>query len=533
MLRKIIALFFVASLPGWGAACTLAATAPLSTATWTGSGCTGAFTPGNGDTVIIPNGKTLTVDQNWTIGASGANNTTAAILVNGTGQVEISGGITLRTRGDMLTASPSGSITNAYVLDAGSALVFDSSQAISPTTTRYREGNVFAAYQGFAANGTSGSHVTITSDNTNGALNGQFRSGDNTVGGAASCGNDCTLGGLIFVARYTDFSHIGDGNAFGEAFVWNWGAGGGGINDPYTMQHDTFDYVGVNEAHVQALTAILIDSNVFTNSPGKSNMFFWGNATTGTLPVISNNVFDKRFNDVDGHCNGGGAYEGVTFSGNYFAESFCASGGVTLAVHDNFVRLLDYSDRLKYNSSISGEYIFVDVTGEDNAHLIGLPRTVTSSASGLVTEIPDDWSADSGELIEDGAQIAGISTTWKNIIQVPSKTGNETMELTSFTSTVPLSDWGPVYMNHNTLPGGIGFHAMQQTNESGAQLEALGSLESNLQWGVGPRYYKVGTVEKDYGVVNISGTAVAWVSGTTFTAGGGNGTRMQIPAASG
>jgi hypothetical protein len=496
MLRKIIALFFVASLPGWGAACTLAATAPLSTATWTGSGCTGAFTPGNGDTVIIPNGKTLTVDQNWTIGASGANNTTAAILVNGTGQVEISGGITLRTRGDMLTASPSGSITNAYVLDAGSALIFDSSQAVSPTTTRYREGNVFAAYQGFAANGTSGVHVTITSDNTNGALNGQFRSGDNTVGSNyRACGDPCNLGGLIFVARYTDFSHIGDGNAFGEAFAWNWAAGGGGINDPYTMQHDTFDYVGVNSAYVQAITALLIDSNVFTNSLGTSNMLLWGHATTGTLPVISNNVFDKRFNDGDGGCNGNGAYVGVTFSGNYFANGVCPNPSSTsLAVSDNFMRLVDYMDRVDYTGSVLGDYFFVDAMGADNVHLFGLPVDVTSTATGLIWEVPDDYTTDSGEAVGTWSKTVGHGTVVQNAIEVPSKTGIGTMELSAFTSARPDPTWGPLSLLHNTWPASHSF-GMMQMNEGGAALAPVAALESNLAWSTGGTYCKVSTFD--------------------------------------
>ena len=516
--------------------------ADSSHANWTGDGCKRiGYVPANGDTVVIPNGFHLTVDRNWTIGASGASNTTAAVQTNTSGLVEVSSGVTLRARGDVVADSNVG-LTAYLVMDAGSTFIFDSSQASSPTTTRYRMGDVHGGNTSLrwpSFNGTSGSHVTVMSDLTNGALPGQIRYGSASVGYAPP-----PYGGCILTVDYTDFFDFGDGTTNGQAIAEGWYDGGASVlTYAFHIQNSTCTRCGPistasngGSVGIPSSLGILIDRNVFTDSKGTLNINLQNQAPNApNTAVVSNNVFDKRFNDGDGDCNQSAIHRGVTFSGNYFASAICPNAaGATLAVSDNFVRLIDYHDRFGYTSSVSGDYLFVDVTGEDNAHLFGVAsQTIASSASGIVAEIPDDWSSDSGEMFT-GVSQAGFGTTFNNVIQVPSKTGNETMELVSFTSTVPTSAWGPYYLLHNTLPGGPGFHGMQQTNEGGAQLLAVTSLESNLQWSQFWRYYKVGTVETDYGVVNISGTAVSWVSGVTFPGGTTwNGVRLQIPAASG
>jgi hypothetical protein len=194
------------------------------------------------------------------------------------------------------------------------------------------------------------------------------------------------------------------------------------------------------------------------------------------------------------------------------------------------MRLVAYSNTLNYPGSVSGDYVFVDVTAANNAHLLDLYPVGASSASGIIAEVPDDYSSDSGETV-GGWHNVSYSATMQNVIDVPSKTGIETMELSSFTYAAPLSDWGSLYLLHNTWIGPW-YGGMFQTNESGAQLVALAALKSNLAWSVSGAYPKVGTVQHDYGIINVSGTAVTWVSGTVFT-GQLNGMRLQIPAASG
>ena len=336
---KRLILFALCITPLWPAACTLTNTAGSACSTktcsltaiaadsthtvWTGSGCTAnAFIPGNGNTVVIPDTYTLTVNQNWTIGASGANNTAAAIQTNATGLVEVASGATLRARGDVLSNNTVAGATNFLVLDAGSTFIFDASQASSPTTTRYRIGDAPAqSFRSFSANGTSGSHVTVTSDLTNGALPGQFRFAN--VGAA-----QIYYGGNIFNAVYTDFSHIGDASAFGEAFLWGgYGCGGGCTYSAYVyrMQHDTFNYVGPNRnaTTISGNASVLIDHNVFTNSLGSTNLYLQTEVpAAGITYTVSNNVFDKRYSDNGSGC-GALSEPGFAFSNNFCGDSDC------------------------------------------------------------------------------------------------------------------------------------------------------------------------------------------------------------------
>src|ERR1035441_8947438 len=200
----LLALF---ALPAWPNACTLSASHNLSASGghWTGTGCTGgSYIPAAPDTVTLADGVTLTQDQNWSIGASGAVNTTPAISSANTGQVVVNGGFTLTMRGDGLTTGNNS--TPFLTFNAASHLVFDSSASANPTTTRYRIGNTTAYnYRGLVFSGTSASHVTVTSNTTGGALPGIFQPG-------ASVGSG-TYGLANIRGSYIDFSYIGDASA--------------------------------------------------------------------------------------------------------------------------------------------------------------------------------------------------------------------------------------------------------------------------------------------------------------------------------
>ena len=515
---KRLILFALCITPLWPAACTLtdantgsacktpvdkscslSAIAADTHANWSGAGCTAAgFVPGNGDTVVIPDGFHLTVDRTWTIGASGANNTTAAIDTKQTGVVEVSGGVTLTARGDLISnctaGDCSGYLTASFIFDAGSKLVFDSSASSSPTTTRYRMGaplNSDTDRRPEQFNGTSGSHVTVTSIGGT-ALNGQFRSGTATVGTA---GDE----GPCIVATYTDFSYIGDGAANGEGFEW------GGKPCTYTMQHSTFDHTGPSMTVGRALrggagTTFLVDHNVFTNSLGATN--FWATVsetpTTSTY-TVSNNVFDKRYNDSGSGC-GAASQQGVAFSNNFFADSDCASAYAANAptMVDNFYISHDTADTGKFQipGSVSGGYFFADVTGANNFHGVFPNPSAASTVSESVIEVPEDFvpgSQDSGEMCAACTGAGSHAETFSNLIQLPSRTGKGTMELGAFTHSAPsVANLFSAF--HNTWPASNGF-GMMQMNEGGASLAPVAALESNLAWSTGGTYCKVSTYD--------------------------------------
>ena len=489
-MRRLCLLALLAA-PAFPSACTLSASYTLSASSghWTG-GC--PTIPGNGDTVTIAEGVTLNVNQNWTIGASGANNTTPAIYDGVTGLVKVNAGVALTLRGDFLWTRGSPYYNSGLTMDAGSALVFDASQASSPTTTRYRIGDNESIYgsRWLAANGTSASHVAITSVNTNGALNGQFRSGLNAVGAAAG------YGGCDLQVAYADFSNIGDMATYGEAFAPREYSTESGT---CTVTNSTFNNVGpwLNaNLDFSSNETVNIGNNVWTNSPCAS-------ATYGCFPVTNeapsagsylfqNNVFDfcigLEYNQY-----------AMDFSGSYLGNGSCQGGiGSSIALSNLFVHQsgdVGTNPFVTYSTALNGGYFLLDRI-QDNPHWTQGGNGAGSTVTGWIYDEPDNVTTDSGEIDNYGCS-GTCSVVMQNSIHVPSKTGLGTSEFASFTNAAPNNAGMSFSQLHDTWVGAtsVGAFGQQQTNESGAQLIPATALKSNLDWSNGGGYCKVGTVQ--------------------------------------
>lgn len=94
-----------------------------ATSTWVGG-----VVPGNGDTVTL--NHAVTVDVDTTVGTSPAAGTVVLEVASGGGGITISGGVTLKIRGDFHNFG-------AFELLAGAVLEFDSSQSVDPANTSY------------------------------------------------------------------------------------------------------------------------------------------------------------------------------------------------------------------------------------------------------------------------------------------------------------------------------------------------------------------------------------------------------------
>jgi hypothetical protein len=287
-----------------------------ATGNWNSSSTWGsAGVPGNGDTASI-GAFTVTVTVNTTVGASGANGTTAITMTSLSGKVSVATGVTLTLRGNFqVHAGNTCTGTPALLLQAGSTLEWDSSAASSPSTTKYAmlpDGTFFCNF--FQANGTSGSRVTVTSNSGGG--NGYFTNNGQFYGGT-------------FIATYTDFSNIGDGtNTCGASF--NTGCYFH-VMSPLTsyvttwdVEHSTFNDCGA----ISFLTAYAPD-NIFIHLYNRHTntqtivggitytmaATFSQTVTTGARNLIGN-VFDGVFGG-DGSQNGvvPGA---LTITDNYF-----------------------------------------------------------------------------------------------------------------------------------------------------------------------------------------------------------------------
>lgn len=132
-------------------------------ATWGGSG-----PPGAGDTATKGAAHTLTVDVNAIIGDSPGNTTSNVLtLTGGSGKFIVNAGVTLEIRGNVSHG------TCQVEWNAGSALTWNASGA-SPTTTNYEWKHSGGVNCRFTCFGTSGSHITFTSNvgGGNGRLTG-------------------------------------------------------------------------------------------------------------------------------------------------------------------------------------------------------------------------------------------------------------------------------------------------------------------------------------------------------------------------
>ena len=471
-MRKLILIALLA-VPAFPSACTLtnnagsacasksctmsAIVADTSHANWSGVGCTAnGYVPaagasaGTGDTVTIPGGYALTVNQNWAIGANNANNGTAAITAgitagNGAGQVFVNSGVTLTLRGDF--------VENGWLspwpltMNAGSALVIDSSLSASPSATRYRIGD-----SQFVSSGVSASHVTVTSC---AAGNTTYCASPSTPGLPAQFSNapvgsyPAANQGAAFNSTYTDFSYMGDATTYGwfDEEMEN-------VSDSTNFQHNTLNYTGpwyAAATNYGPNTVVNISFNTWTNSPQAltiPNLGIGFDTFTSGSRTITNNVFDT--------CAQMLYASSVTWSNNFLGASDCA-GAITTAQTWNFVNQVmspgSYAGLSVPAAGLANGYYLLDFASPDNPHWTGYPSS-SATLTGYIYDDPDDFITDSGEM---WTEVSGGSTeTFNNSIELPTKTGNEHSELMAVTSTLPA---GGTVMNmyHNTWGWGRRF----------------------------------------------------------------------------
>ena len=289
-------------------------------ATWGGSGV-----PGSGDTVTIATGHTITVTANQAVGASGNSDTTAAVLVQGTGQLVISTGVTFTAKGDV-TTSQTFANKSSVVMNAGSSWVWS-----VPSGQYYRAGsaNTFG-FNRFTINGSSGSRCSVSVTGGGGA----FFSFDTVATGAY-------IGGGSLVATYTDFVGIGDSSHPGVN-IYPYQYSGGKVT--YSVQNCTFTTCGVitNGGYAWAANSTMLHkANTHTNTQNTNSclvMATTNSASPGTGTwEISYNVFDQMLGKLG--TSSASIMAGVTIKQNYLTNGMYpnVAGGSWALFDKNFV----------------------------------------------------------------------------------------------------------------------------------------------------------------------------------------------------
>ena len=439
---------------------------------WTPNGV-----PGNncGDTVSIPDGMTVTLNQNICIGTSGPNGT-IAINLNNTGQLIVDGGH-LEVRGDVVTSgSPDGNF--AVKLQNGSSWTWNSSAASSPGATHYqfRHGGA-NGYRAFIANGTSGSHISISSNPGGGA--GQF------AGGNSHGGN--------FQSVYTDFSNIGDASHFGWQVSYN--------ADPthgvrWDATHSTFTNCGVivgdNSLGPETGGFFRHSYNVHSQSAGGEILSNWINIAdpTGSTLEIRNNVFDTSMSRTSFYLGG------FTVWSNYFGDATLTGPGGWSLFQGNFLRFSDYwpnnSTSMRVGGDMLDSYIFVDSDWGNNKPL-GQNSNVAANLRGIVygqggTGHGPPQSNDSGELWFNYSAANPTQYGIYNSILLPNMSGFGSLEIgaltPAFTNMLAIAEHVTYFGGFSPGgPGGTDQFAAIDTEEGAPCCSGqLLSFRSNILW---------------------------------------------------
>jgi hypothetical protein len=482
---KIIPLLLLAT-PAWATAYTAVGTNPFqlwgTTSVWSPAGV-----PGAGDTVNIPDGITVTLSQNITIGASSARylgprrgpytSNSIAISLNNSGRLIIFQGTTLIVRGDIVyTAANCANTTNALLMLAGSTLEFDASAAPLPSATHYAfgpDGN--NGCRGVWSAGTATQRNTIFSNPAGGAAQFSLR------------GNTGANGPFVFA--YTDFTNIGDASNPG----WQIGYEYSGNNYiQWNASYSTFTNCGKisypNPIFGISTNAIFRHSYNVHNQTAANEIFDgWINIEPIGAGVreIRNNVFDKPMSLSFFQTNG------FTIWSNYFGEAtqFGGGPGPWAAFQGNFYRE-SLNSILGYTISLNGDAL-------NNYWLYEEPQTANphgpnahafpSSMIGNITDHTGNLTGSMSAWWITNNSLAGSNYSFINNLILPNAEGHSTFWITL---TIPITPGTTLTVEHNTAmidnvsgTGGLGIN----TNHglTAAANGMLASYRSNLLWNPG------------------------------------------------
>jgi hypothetical protein len=425
------------------------------TATYTCTGCSSTTSP----SVVINNGGTA--------------------AVSAAGVVKVATGVSLIARGDVLNNLTAGTV-GWLVLNAGSAFAFDSSQATTPTITRYIAGMpVWGSVRWIDTTAcTAAQPCVFTSVTANGALPGVTACYGNTSG--------CTGGGLE--AAYTAFSFLGDATVAATSVTGN-------NSVPWQVIHSSWDNCGVvglgaygvlPGTNLQSNQLFQHNYNVHTHSLAIYSPIF--TSSTVALGTAARELIGDTFDTAVGGFDGNGQQlEGFTTTGSYFGGGLIPSH-LWATLSNNFWRMLP-NQEFNLPQSISSSYVYFDVDSQTNPHYFG----DTPGAAGnftlnkIIVGTSATTTGDSGEWLV-GPAVAGSSWSFTNSLQMCNPSGVGASELASTEGTTT----GTWTFGHNTVCGGYPGYGAVQLNEANLTPAGVVTFQDNLIFSLAPAaWYKM------------------------------------------
>ena len=429
--------------------------------------------PGDGDTVDIPDGCTVTISDRRIVGRS-AENASVAITMGKTGSLVIAPGGQLRVRGDVVYTAGDKDTGALVSVQAGGHWCWDASKAGKPAETHYslRPAAQFG-FRPFILKGTAAAPALLDSDAAGGA--GSFSRSANGIGGP-------------FVAAFAQISRIGDDRLPGWDIYWQ--DRGVGNEVTWDVQNSTFSECGLIriEGSVHANGVFRHNRNLHERSHGllesknpDSQAVF--NFLPLYVPIgkegireISANVFDvavvrtERASAVD-----------CTITGNYFGGSFGVTprSGPVAKCEWNLFRTVTQVCWIPGNRT-ANSLVLIDCFWDNPHVLFGVDRPI--DLDGMILSHAGAGNSDSGEW---NYCLPGIHHS----IFLPNMYGYSTGEMTA---TGGGSPGGYIY-EHNTWFGGYntgrsqsksapGFAAFQYSESGNNKPGDVKLFRSNIMW---------------------------------------------------
>ncbi len=425
----------------------------LATGDWSTTNTWDGAIPGDGDTIRIRDGVTVTVADARIVGPSGASGT-PAIHLQKSGALVIAKGGDLRVRGDVIYTPGLDATTTAVTVQGGGAWHWDASKAAAPQATCYSfHSSGDMAFRAFVLAGSAESHAVLGSDPAGGA--GAFSRADKYYGGP-------------FKAEYGDIARIGGTNTAGWDIKWSPRP----VGVIWDVKHTTFSGCGQIR-----ITGFMQPGGVFRHAgnvhEGTLSKFVFlafpcGPAANG-VRELTGNVFDVAAAEKT-------MIDGYTITGNYFGGGLNVlwQSGSWALCEGNFYRLSEKWCHVTGNRLVDA-FVFLD-RDWDNPHVLhGTPR-YPIDLDGLIFSHAGACNYDSGEWMftQPGC---------RRTIFLSNLYGYASGEITAILGAAAGKEWT---FEHNTWFGGfkesMGYAAIQYSEAGNTRPGAIKSFRSNILW---------------------------------------------------
>lgn len=479
-MRKIFLLSLFVCVSCFGVARTASVTGNWSnTATWGGSSV-----PGNGDTITINSGITVTVDVNTTVGASPVDCTGTIDVQNNSGILVIPTGIQFTLRGCMKMAG-SARLTGA----ADSILECDASVAGSPATTHY------TMQIGTSNSNTETNLVTLT---------GASYAHPVTVRSNAGGGN-CSFsdGGFVRggMMNVNFFSFLRLGTSAIDALIFS----PFNAADVFTLKNGACDTCGqIRQRLAGANTAhVTIDGVTMVNTASANSIVLFGaSGYTAGFHQLINCVFDKVINvSTPFHW---------TFTNDLMLVTYVMSTGAW----DSFDNNIIYGGvNATLQNTISNTYFIT--TAASNPHYVVFSGNNPGTLDGVIYE--DLGATADGDTLSITTG-SGLATV-QNSVKLPNSVGTSSGTALSLAGSASTQT---IYLKNTFFLGGAVESSGLRYGETFAGVAGMiTGMKSNAFWDTSARGWKFLC-----NVVNCVGSTADVVSSANADFNGGSSTQF-------